>query len=153
MRRRMIPLAALVLVACNLDVPGNDPAADNPSDPATETFASNLNINIAEMTKTSLGDYYKDLKPGTGPALGGPQVVILSYEAFLKTGVEVDQQVNEQLDLSAVVRGLQDGMLGMQAGGERIVVVPSANAWGAFPQPGIPPNSTLVFDVLLKTIP
>lgn len=153
MRRRMMLLSALLLLACNLDTPTNAPVSDNPSDPSTETFASNLNIDIASMTKTAMGDYYKDLKPGSGPALSGPQVVILSYETFLKNGAEVDQQVNEQLDLGTVIRGLQDGLVGMQAGGERVVVVPSANGFGPYPQLGIPANSTLVFDVLLKLIP
>ena len=105
------------------------------------------------MTKTALGDYYKDLKVGTGPALAGPQIVIFSYETFLKSGILVDQQIGVQQDLNLVVRGLQDGIVGMQAGGERVIVVPSALAFGAFAKPPIPANSTLVFDVILNNIP
>jgi FKBP-type peptidyl-prolyl cis-trans isomerase len=155
MRRRLMLLAVLGLAACNLDVPLGNPtnAPNDPSQPDTETFAANLNINISQMTKTSMGDYYKDLKVGGGATLTQPQVVIFSYETFLKTGVLVDGAVNLQQDLSQVVRGLQDGMIGMQEGGERVVVVPSALAFGDLGKPPIPPNATLVFDVLLKTIP
>jgi FKBP-type peptidyl-prolyl cis-trans isomerase len=154
MRRLAIAVAVLGLAAC-LDVPANDPVADNPSDPATETFASTFNppIVIASMTKTDIGDYYKDVKQGTGAQLVGSAVVVFSYETFLKTGLVVDQAIGAQVNLNTVVRGLQDGMVGMREGGERIIVVPSALAFGAFNKPPIPPNSTLVFDVILSEIP
>jgi FKBP-type peptidyl-prolyl cis-trans isomerase len=152
MRRLSIAIAALGLAAC-LDTPTTDSGNSNPSDPATETFAANLHINISQMTKTALGDYYQDLKVGTGPELAGPQIVVFSYETFLKTGVIVDQQLSVLQDLTKVVRGLQDGLVGMQPGGERVIVVPSALAFGSFAKPPIPANSTLVFDVILNQIP
>jgi FKBP-type peptidyl-prolyl cis-trans isomerase len=154
MRRLAIAIAALGLAAC-LDVPGNDPVPDNPSDPATETFAPTFNppIVIASMTKTDIGDYYKDLKQGTGAELVASTTVVFSYQTYLKTGQIVDQVIGGQVDLNTVVRGLQDGMVGMREGGERIIVVPSALAFGPFNKPPIPPNSTLVFDVILTEIP
>jgi FKBP-type peptidyl-prolyl cis-trans isomerase FkpA len=154
MRRFAIAIAALGLVAC-LDTGTTDTsAANDPSDPSTETFTGfNPPIVISQMTKTSLGDYYADEKVGTGPALVGPQIVIFSYVTFLKTGLIVDQQLEVQQDLSQVVRGLQDGIVGMRAGGERVIVVPSALAFGSFAKPPIPANSTLVFDVVINQIP
>jgi FKBP-type peptidyl-prolyl cis-trans isomerase FkpA len=153
MRRLAIVIAALGLAAC-LDTPTTDAGSGDPSDPATETFTGFTRpIVISEMTKTALGDYYQDLKVGAGALLPGPQVVVFSYETFLKNGVPVDQQISIQQDLSLVVRGLQDGMVGMQAGGERVIVVPSALAFGSFAKPPIPANSTLVFDVILNDIP
>jgi len=154
MRRLAMAIMALGLVAC-LDVPGNDPANDNTSDPATETFASTFNppIVIASMTKTDLGDYYKDLKQGTGAELESSTTVVFSYQTYLKNGVMVDQVLGGEVNLSTVVRGLQDGMLGMREGGERVIVIPSALAFGAFNKPPIPANSTLVFDVILNEIP
>jgi FKBP-type peptidyl-prolyl cis-trans isomerase len=154
MRRFAIAIAALGLVAC-LDTGTTDGSvSSDPSDPATETFTGfNPPIVISQMTKTAMGDYYLEEKVGTGPALSGPQIVILSYETFLKNGLIVDQQVGAQTDLSQVVRGLLDGMVGMRVGGERVVVVPSANAFGSFAKPPIPANATLVFDVVLADIP
>ena len=154
MRRLAMAIMALGLVAC-LDVPTDNPSDGNPSDPATETFASTFNppIVIASMTKTDLGDYYKDLKQGTGAQLSSSTTVVFSYQTYLKNGLLVDQVLSGQVNLGTVVRGLQDGMLGMREGGERIIVIPSANAFGSFDKPPIPANSTLVFDVILNQIP
>ncbi len=154
MRRWVMLLSVLAITACNLDVPiaGQD-APDIPSDPDTETFAANLNIHINQMTKTAQGVWYQDLRAGSGPALPGSQVVVFSYQTFLKTGVIVDQQVNVEQDLNGVVRGLQYGMVGMQVGGERVIVVPSELAFGQLGKPPIPPNATLIFDVVLNIIP
>ncbi len=154
MRRFAIAIVALGLVAC-LDTGTTDGSAPNdPSDPATETFTGfSPPIVISQMTKTAAGDYYQDEKVGTGAALAGPQIVVFSYVTFLKNGVIVDQQINVQQDLSQVVRGLQDAIVGMRTGGERVIVVPSALAFGAFAKPPIPANSTLVFDVVLNDIP
>ncbi len=154
MRRWAMLLSVLALAACNLDVPQpNQNAPDDPSDPDTETFAASLNIHIGSMTKTAEGVYYSDLRVGSGPVLAAPQVVVFSYETFLKTGVLVDQAQDDEQDLNGVVRGLQDGMVGMQAGGERVIVVPSELAFGQFGKTPIPPNATLVFDVILDIIP
>ena len=49
--------------------------------------------------------------------------------------------------------GLQEGMQGMRMNGERLIVVPSALAYGNLNTvPGVPPNSTLVFEVELLSI-
>jgi FKBP-type peptidyl-prolyl cis-trans isomerase FkpA len=105
------------------------------------------------MTKTDLGDYYQDLKAGTGAELDASTTVVFSYQTWLKNGQLVDQVVGGEVNLNTVVRGLQDGMVGMREGGERIVVVPSALAFGPFINGPIPANSTLVFDVVLSEIP
>jgi FKBP-type peptidyl-prolyl cis-trans isomerase len=153
MRRFAIAIAALGLVGC-LDTPTDSSTTSNPSDPATETFTGfNPPIVISQMTKTALGDYYLDEKVGTGPVLESPRIVVFSYVTFLKNGFVVDQQLGAQQDLNQVVRGLQDGLVGMRAGGERVVVVPSALAFGSFAKPPIPANATLVFDVVLSDIP
>lgn len=153
MRRSAIIVAAAALAAC-LNLNGTDTALapDEPSDPATETFADNLHINLSQMTKTPLGDYYMDLKTGSGPTLAGPQNVIFSYETFLKTGELVEQQINVTRDLNTMVPGMRDAMVGMQAGTERVIVVPSALGYGRYMQGLIPANATLVYDVILNQI-
>ena len=154
MRRLAMAVAALGLAGC-LDVPTDNPTSGEPSDPATETFSPNFSppIVIATMTKTQLGDYYKDLKQGTGAELESSRTVVFSYQTYLKTAQIVDQALGAEIDLNTVVKGLQDGMVGMREGGERIIVVPSALAFGSFDKPPIPANSTLVFDVILSQIP
>jgi FK506-binding nuclear protein len=154
MRRFAIAVAALGLVGCLNTGTTDGSTSGDPSDPATETFTGiTPPIVISQMTKTALGDYYLDERVGTGPVLEGPRIVIFSYITFLKNGVIVDQQVGSEQDLNQVVRGLQDGLVGMRVGGERVVVVPSALAFGSFAKPPIPANATLVFDVVLGDLP
>ena len=141
----------LSLTGCNLST---TEVADQPTDPATETFAPNLQVNIATMTKTTAGTYYRDLVPGAGTGIAGIPTIILSYQEFLKDGTLVVVVNSAQQVLGVLIPGLQDGMQGMRPGGERLIVVPSALGYGnATTVPGIPPNSTLVFDVLFKGYP
>lgn len=149
MRRLYLLLGTLALTAClNTTGPGN-----NPSNPATETFAANTHVDISKMQKTADGVYYQDVTVGSGPALSAPQPIVATYNAYLKNGVLWDSGVSAQVDLTLQVIGLQEGMIGMQVGGERLIVIPSALGFGNLIVGGIPPNSTLIFDIKLEEIP
>ena len=150
MKRILLVLATVGLSACNLDTPT---VPDRPSDPATETFAANLKIDIATMQKTTNGTYYKDVIVGTGAALASPQTVVMTYAGFLKDGSAFLTGLSEAVSLGASPFGLQDAMPGMKEGGERIIVIPSALGYGSAHVGGVPPNSTLIFDVKLEQIP
>jgi len=115
-----------------------------------------LNVNVATMQKTALGVYYKDVTIGTGAALTNRRPVLVDYQAFLRNGARIDQALGAPVDLTLgnSITGFGDGMLGMNVGGERVLVIPSALAYGSRNDiPEIPPNSTLVFDVKLTAIP
>ena len=146
----MLATAALSLTACNLDTaaPLDNPL---PSDPATETFAAEMHIDISTMTKTAAGTYYKDVKVGGGAELARDvnPLLTMSYLGLLKNGYVFSQGIKETILVGALVGGLQDAMPGMKVGGERIIVIPSALGYGPQSFPGIPGNSTLVFDVVL----
>lgn len=155
MPRILALVGAMSLSAClNLNVDAPATVANNPSDPATETFASSLNIDISKMDKTSSGVYYRDVKDGTGDSLSTQGNIVVSYLIFLKNGSLVTQQVNLTENVSVEPQGFRDGVVGMRVGGERILVVPSALGFGPRTDvPGVPPNSTLVYDVILGLIP
>lgn len=51
-----------------------------------------------------------------------------------------------------VIRGWEEGLVGMKVGGTRRIIVPPAAGYGANPQGAIPANSVLVFDVQLLEI-
>lgn len=153
MRRSILAVSALLLAGCNLDVPEPE---DHPSDPTTEAFASSLNIDLATMQKTALGVYYKDIVIGTGDKLTTRRPVLVDYAAFLRNGARIDQRLGAPVDLTLgnSITGFGDGMLGMNVNGERVLVIPSALAYGNRNDiPEIPPNSTLVFDIKLTAIP
>jgi FKBP-type peptidyl-prolyl cis-trans isomerase FkpA len=153
MKRFLMAVGLLSLAAC-LDVAGPEL-----SDPAKETFAASLGVNIAQMQRTTSGTYFKDLTVGTGTALSNPTVntlVTVDYAGYLKDGTLFDSNTNSKFALGGVIFGFVDGMVNMKVGGERLIVIPSELGYGSATQTGgkatIPANSTLVFRVTLKAI-
>ena len=147
MKRLLLVLAAAVVSSCSL----NTNAPDEPSDPAHESFASSLGIDISTMTKTPGGAYYKDLNQGYGTPISGLPVVTISYLELLKTGAVVGQLVAVTQDLSVMVQGVQEGVQGMKPGSERLNVVPTALGYGhSQTVAALPPKSTLVFDLVFN---
>lgn len=51
-----------------------------------------------------------------------------------------------------VIPAWDEGLLGMKEGETRQLIVPPALGYGLEPKPGIPPNSTLVFDIELLDV-
>lgn len=150
MNRLLFALAVAALSGCDLSTG----VEDQPTDPATETFAPGLKVNIATMTKTVAGTYYQDVKVGSGTPVAGLPTVMVSYLIYLKDGTLVASVPLTPKSLGSLIPGIRDGMQGMAPGGERIIVVPSALAYGnANTVPGIPPNSTLVFDLIFDSYP
>ena len=153
MRRMLMAVAAVVsLTGCNLDVPAPTGASTKPSDPTTETFAPELLVDISTMKKTAAGTYYKDLKAGSGTTLQGVTAIVWSYQGFLKNGARFGLGVQQTINMNQLVGGLRDAMVGMQVGGERLIVIPSELGFGPLGTTGVPPNSTLVYDVVLDQI-
>ena len=50
------------------------------------------------------------------------------------------------------MKGWDEGVIGMKAGGERVLVIPSEMGYGNRQLGPIPPNSTLLFSVKLLEI-
>jgi peptidylprolyl isomerase len=152
--RHLIAVIALATLTACISNP-NRCDTPRPTDPATETFASQLQIDLSQMTRTVNGVYYRDVVVGDGPELQVAREVEVFYVAYLKDGTIVDQQLSQPLQLNLQVNaapGVTEGMLGMQVGGRRFLVVPSALALGACGKGPIPPNSTLVYEIELVAI-
>jgi FKBP-type peptidyl-prolyl cis-trans isomerase len=56
------------------------------------------------------------------------------------------------LGTNAVIRGFEMGITGMRVGGQRRIVVPPDLGYGAAGTTGIPPNSTLIFEMELVSV-
>lgn len=149
-------VALMAAIACNNDVTGLEP----PSDPATETFAASLNVNIAQMTKLPNGVYIQDLTVGSGAEVETKtDTVWVNYAGFLKDGKLVDSGNNAKFVPMSLIKGFGTGIVGMKVGGERLLVIPSELGYGSVTQrePGtgktrIPRQSTLVFRVTLVNL-
>lgn len=157
--KRLTVLAALVActaaLACNDEITGLGP----PSDPATETFAPSLNVDIASMTKLPSGVYIRDVITGTGDSVTSrTDTVWVTYTGYLKTGDQFDSGVNSRFNPAGTVTGFREGLQGMRVGGRRTIVIPSALGYGGTSVKNesgkiiIPRQSTLVFQVELLRV-
>jgi FKBP-type peptidyl-prolyl cis-trans isomerase FkpA len=107
-----------------------------------------------------------DIKTGTGPAIKAGQTAVVHYTGWLyseaapeKKGQKFDSSRDRPGSFSfpigagQVIQGWDEGVAGMQVGGERRLVIPPEKGYGASGAGGvIPPNATLVFDVELLGI-
>jgi peptidylprolyl isomerase len=102
-----------------------------------------------EMTDTTVGN---------GPEVQPGATVTVHYTGTLEDGRKFDSSYDRgepaTFSLDQVIRGWQEGLVGMKVGGKRHLVIPGDMAYGSNPPPGsiITPNATLVFDVELLEI-
>jgi len=57
-----------------------------------------------------------------------------------------------QLGVGRVIRGWDQGVVGMRVGGVRRLVLPPDLAYGNNPPSGIPTNATLIFEITLNSV-
>ena len=102
----------------------------------------------------------EDLIPGSGPAVQAGQTVTTHYVGWaFSTGEEFDASWNRGEPLSfragigQVIRGWDQGLLGMQVGGRRKLTIPAHLAYGDRGAGGvIAPGETLIFVVDLVAV-
>lgn len=99
-----------------------------------------------------------DIKVGEGTEVKVGDTVNVHYVGSLPDGTEFDnsrkrgQTFRFTVGAGQVIAGWEEGLVGMQAGGQRILVVPPDKAYGPDGYGPIPGNATLVFAIDLVTI-
>ncbi len=108
----------------------------------------------ASISKTPTGLAYKITKEGTGDFPKEDSQVSIKYKGTLINGKVFDDGSKEPVSFSLekVIPGFREGLQKMKKGGTAVIYVPAALGYGNNPLPGIPPNSTLIFDVELLDI-
>ena len=117
-------------------------------------FFAQLKTNKA-VTFLPSGLAYEILKPGTGDYPKATDKVRVFYSGTLITGATFDSNVGgEPVDfqLNSVIPGWTEGIQKINKGGKIKLYVPSNLAYGEEASQGIPPNSTLIFEVELLDI-
>lgn len=101
-----------------------------------------------------------DTKTGSGPGAVDTDLLTMDYTGKLKDGTVFDSSKKPGrppfsfiLGAGQVIKGWDQGILGMKVGGKRTLVIPPELGYGAAGAGGvIPANATLTFDVELKGI-
>jgi len=147
MKHVLVLMAALLALTagCSREAPRVASVADSPP--------------VTELQKT-------DIVKGTGEGISQGQVAVVHYTGWLYDPTVPDHKGREfdssrrrgepfrfTVGAGGVIRGWDEGVQGMQPGGQRQLVIPSQLAYGERGQGGvIPPDATLLFDIELLTI-
>lgn len=120
--------------------------------------------NAAEpFVTTAQGTEYRELRVGSGPVAAPGDVVSMHFVGWREVEGEPRREIyNSRRDRGAPVSfvvgtdklmpGWSDGVVGMQAGGSRLLRVPPDRAYGAKKVEGIPPGSTMIFLIELLDV-
>lgn len=148
-------MGVLFLSACGNDAP-SEGAATGSFDMQAVDFAPQLGVELGEMERRSEGLYVEALEEGqgTGAEVTPGSSVAVHYTGWLPDGTEFDSSRGRgepfrfTAGVGQVIRGWDQGVLGMRPGEARRLVIPPNLAYGRQGAGGvIPPNSPLVFEV------
>jgi hypothetical protein len=100
----------------------------------------------------------QDTEVGEGAEVVQGSRVRVHYVGMLQDGTVFDNSYEKgepypvTVGMGDVIRGWDEGLLGMKQGGERILVIPADLAYGNRTMGPIPANSTLLFSVELISV-
>ena len=125
-------------------------AATPPADPSRLFYAPELEIDLTDFERTPSGLYVQEVELGDGPVARRTSRVWIEYVGWLADGTVFDGNVGGdpysfRLGGNEVIRGWNEGIVGMKRGGVRRLVVRPGLAYGSSRRSDIPPGSTLVF--------
>lgn len=121
------------------------------------TIAQEITDNVS-LTGTLTKLVIDDVRIGTGRQVATGDTVSVHYVGTLRDGTKFDDSYlrGEPFSFTVgdgmVIRGWEEGLVGMQVGGERILVIPPDMAYGNRNVGPIPANSPLIFKIELLSI-
>ena len=143
----------------------------DPDDPNPTLFAMAPDTNQADASAlggpldapdtqiTASGLKITDLQVGEGAEASSGQTVAVHSRGTLENGKQFDASYDRgtpftfPLGAGRVIKGWDEGVVGMKVGGKRKLVIPPDLAYGSRGAGGvIPPNATLVFEVELLDV-
>lgn len=99
----------------------------------------------------------QDESVGTGDVAEAGKTITVHYTGRLENGTVFDTSVGREpftfmLGAGDVIAGWDQGLVGMKAGGKRLLIIPATLGYGAIEYGPIPANSTLIFEVELVSV-
>ncbi|XP_009078110.1 PREDICTED: FK506-binding protein 15, partial [Acanthisitta chloris] len=129
------------------------------SDKAAMDFSKQVCIAKCNSSPGLESVLYQDLLPGEGQGVEAGDSLEIAYTGWLFSLQVFDSNVNKdkllrlKLGSGKVIKGWEEGMMGMKKGGRRYLIIPPAWAYGAQGVTGrVPPDSTLVFEVEVRRV-
>ena len=112
-----------------------------------------------DVQRTPSGLEIEEIERGFGDPARAGHTVSVHYTGYLQDGTKFDSSLDRgepfsfPLGAGKVIRGWDEGLVGMKVGGRRKLVIPPELAYGSRGAGRlIPPGATLVFDVELVEV-
>ncbi len=128
--------------------------------PATPTAAP-ASPPALTLTPTVTADNLQIMvvQPGSGATAEAGKFVCVAYTGWLSDGTKFDSSLDRgqlfgfAVGTGRVIKGWDEGVVGMKVGEKRRLIIPPALGYGAGGSPPvIPANATLIFDVQLLDV-
>ena len=110
-----------------------------------------ISDNSLTATATGTGLHYIIEEPGTGASCNSYSNVRVSYRGYYTDGTVFDESslLGIEFGLQQVIKGWTEGIPYFKEGGNGILLIPSALAYGTNGSGSVPANTVLIFDVAL----
>ena len=154
-------LVVVVLIVLIFFLSGKRPPLSGSSTPTSPAGPSVVTSSTTSgsVTTTADGLQITDVKVGTGTVAEAGDTVTVNYVGSFPDGQVFDASADHGmggfsfvLGAGEVIKGWDEGVLGMKVGGERKLVVPPELGYGPSGLGPIPPNATLDFDITLLKV-
>jgi FKBP-type peptidyl-prolyl cis-trans isomerase len=152
MNRYLVTAALLLLTACG-DIA-------SPTHVACDAFLLQFGPVSGDTIHAANGLAYIDIRVGAGAVAAAGTTVDVNYSGYLVNGTRFDTScpggrtvLRFRIGGSEMIAGMELGVVGMQPGGVRRLIIPPSLGYRDQPVGPIPPNSTLIFDVQLVGLP
>ena len=112
-------------------------------------------------SSTSAGFSQTDLVVGTGATAASGNTLTVDYTGWLYDASQSNQKGQQfdtatgfsfSLGIGQVIQGWDQGLVGMQVGGVRRLIIPPSLAYGDSRHQLIPGNATLLFEIALTNV-
>lgn len=140
--------------------PADSPESDSQKTPDTAPLQEGGQAVNNNKITTKNGMTIETTKEGSGKEIINGQIAVMQYTGMLTDGSVFDATSKRggtpfefTLGAGQVIKGWDQGILGMKVGEERTLTIPSELGYGpnGYP-PVIPQNATLIFTVKLEGI-
>jgi hypothetical protein len=136
--------------------------SETPPSPTPTTNGDSLpgpsGFSVYDQYKNNASALFQDVVVGTGKPVERGSLVTVQYRGYLINGTEFDDSYSGGKPFTftegagTVITGWEEGLFGMKAGGQRRLIIPPSQGYGSVAHGPIPPDSVLIFDVVLISV-